>query len=552
MTTLADGSFTFNSGLTGTSWYGRDIDATVAFDGISGAVDGQGSLSAGGEPLTFNVALGDFDAAAGGQTSPLKGSVAGRPVTASIDGDALFASEAQFKGTLQASTPSLLDFAKWLGANASPSATPVRTSLAGKVVVSTRDVTFSETDVMINTTAARFDGSLDLGGVKPKLTGTASSEHVDLDRIAGVQPHSALAPAEAAQRDFLPLIAPGWQRLLDDLNALVPPPGVAGAAPTSADASAAVSSPSWSDQPFNFNAIKALDLDMTITAAEITYGTLDLKRGRVKAGITNGVLEAKLEELAVGQGSAVGTMNVDSTLSPPKTTVALQLSNVEAEPIISEIAGKPLISGISNVDINATAQGQSQNQLTSTLDGKARFAMGRGAMRGFDVRRMISEWWRSWSFDLAMKTGFEKLEAQYDIKKGVMRSQPGFEMDGSEVSINSTGSVNVAAKRLNQEVRIKVIPPPTALPIPIKITGDWAKPSIGIDWGGLFSASPHVGLAPEEAIGGPQAVAQPAEPPPAAVEAAIRRVLSANLPADRLSPDARQMLQSLLPAQTAP
>jgi len=545
VTTLEDGTFTFNSGMTGTSWSGQDVDATLALDGITGALTGQGHLAAGSEPLAFNVTVGDYDSAAAGRRSALKGTVEGRPVKAAIDGDALFASEAEFKGSLQASTPSLLDLAKWLGANVSPSGTPLKTSLDGKIVVTTRDVTFTETDVMLNTTAARFEGNLDLGGPRPKLTGTAASTHIDLARIAGVQPHSALAPAEALERDFSPTIAAGWQQLLDDLNTLAPVPG---AAPT-AEVAATTTSPPWSEQPFNFNAIKALDLDMTVTADAITYGTLDLKGGRVKAGITNGVLDAKLEQLAVGNGSAVGTMSIDSTLAPPKARVVLKLTNVDAEPIITEISGKPLISGPSNVDINATAQGQNQSQLTSTLSGKARFAMGKGAMRGFDVRRMISEWWKSWSFDLAMKTGFEKLEAQYDIKQGVMRSQPGFEMDGAEVSINSTGSVNVASKRLNQEVKIKVVPPPTALPIPIKITGDWAKPSIGIDWGGLFSASPQMSAQPADAIGGPQAVAQATEPPPPAVEAAIRRVLAADLPPDRLSPDARRMLEELLPAE---
>ena len=170
--------------------------------------------------------------------------------------------------------------------------------------------------------------------------------------------------------------------------------------------------------------------------------------------------------------------------------------------------------------------------------------MGPGALRGFDVRRMIFEWWKSWSFDLAARTGFTRLEAQYDIKKGIMRSEPGLAMGGSEVEINSAGTVNVPKKTLNQEIRVKAIPPPTAFPIPIKISGNWAKPSIGIDWGGLFSAAPGVG--------GPQALAQPPEPPPANVQAAIRRGLAQDLPEDRLSPEARRMLEELLPAEPSP
>jgi AsmA protein len=256
------------------------------------------------------------------------------------------------------------------------------------------------------------------------------------------------------------------------------------------------------------------------------------------------VLDAQLEELAVGNGKAVGTMSIDSVASPPRAAVKLSLTDVAAEPIVTEITGKPLLSGTSNVEINATASGQNQSQLTSTLAGKAHFHMGEGALRGFDVRRMIFEWWKSWKFDLAMRTGFQRLDAQYDIKKGIMRSEPGLEVGGPEVEINSSGTVNVPNKRLNQEIRVKAIPPPTALPIPVRISGDWAKPSIGIDWGGLFSAAPGVG--------GPQALAAAPEPPPANVQAAIRRVLAADLPPDRLSAEARQMLQSLLPPEPAP
>jgi len=397
--------------------------------------------------------------------------------------------------------------------------------------------------VMVDTTSGRFDGTLDLGGVRPKLAGTLASEHIDLGRATGVQARSTLAPTP--QTDFEPLVTPSWEQLLNDLDALEKGPQAAAVAEAERSAGASpLSTPGWSEQPFNLKALQALDLDLLVNAAAITYGALDLKQGRLKAGITEGVLDATLEELAVGAGKAVGTFNIDSRASPPRATVQLTMTDVAAEPIVTELTGKPLLTGQSNVEITASAAGQNQSQLTSTLDGKANFRMGQGALRGFDVRRMIFEWWKSWSFDLSAKTGFTKLEAQYDIKKGIMRSEPGLAMGGSEVEINSAGTVNVPKKKLNQEIRVKAIPPPTAFPIPIKISGDWAKPSIGIDWGGLFSAAPG--------LGGPQALASSPEPPPANVQAAIRRVLAADLPEDRLTPEARQMLEAMLPAEPAP
>jgi len=538
VTTVQDGTLSFDSAKTGAKREITAVNSVHTLDRIAGSMMSKGQLTANGENVTFDAAVGDFDAVVAGESSTLKATVDGRPLTASVEGDASFSAAAEFKGAVTASTPSLIGLVQWLGSDVTASSEPIKSSLNGKILATTTDVTFSETDVMVNTTTGRFDGKLDLSGERPKLSGAVSSEHVDLDRIAGTPRRASLAPEAGPQTEFEPTVSAGWEQLLDDLTVLEHGPQ---AAP---QAAAAVTSPGWSEQPFNLNALKAFDLDMMIDAKEITYGALDLKQGRVKAAITNGVLDAKLEQLAVGDGKAVGALNVDSGVSPPRAAVQLSMTDVAAEPIITQISGKPLLSGPSNVEINATAAGQNQSQLTSTLAGKAHFRMGQGALRGFDVRRMIFEWWKSWSFDLSAKTGFTRLEAQYDIKKGIMRSQPGFEMGGSEVEINSAGTVDVPDKRLNQEIRVKAIPPPTAFPIPIRISGNWSKPSIGIDWGGLFSAAPG--------LGGPQALAAAPEAPPANVQAAIRRVLAADLPPDRLSPEARQMLQSLLPPDAAP
>jgi AsmA protein len=539
---ITDGTFQFDSALTGSSQQASAISFVQTIDAVTGAATSKGSLAAGGETVRFAVAVGDFAAVTSGSTTTLKGSLDSRPLRADVDGDANFSAAAEFKGALTATTNSLMALLSWLGADADASGEPIKTSLQGQVLVRTLDVTFSETNVLVNTTSGRFDGVLDLGGTRPKLSGTVASEHIDLGRYSGTQGRASLLP-EAPQTDFEPLIAPSWEQLLTDLAALERGPQAAAEAEVAASAAASTSA-GWSEQPLNLNSLKAFDLDVLLNAAAITYGALDLRQGRVKAVVTDGVLDAKLEELSVGAGKAVGALNLDSRASPPRASLSLNMTEVAAEPIITELSGKPLLSGTSKVDITATAAGQNQSQLAATLDGKARFQMGKGALRGFDVRRMIFEWWRNWSFDLAMRTSFERLEGQYDIKKGILRSEPGLAMGGSEVEINSAGTVNLPKKRLNQEIRVKAIPPPTALPIPVKITGDWAKPTIGIDWGGLFSAAPGVN--------GPQALAAAPEPPPPNVEAAIRRVLALDLPPDRLSPDARTMLESLLPVEPAP
>lgn len=536
VSTITDGTFTFRSALTGAERAARDVNSVQTLDLASGALAAKGSLTASSETVAFEAAAGDVDAVISGVSTTLKGSIDARPLRATIDGDALFAAAAEFKGAVTASSPSLVGLARWLGADVTASGEQLQGTLDGKIVVTTRDIAFTETDVAVNTTRGRFDGTLGLGGARPKLAGTLSSDHIDLARITGITPRTSLAPA--AESDFNPLFTPGWEQLLNDLTALE---AGAQAVTEAAPSAAASASPGWSEQPLNFTALQAFDLDLMIQAAAITYGGLDLKQGRVRAAITEGALDASIEELAVGDGTAVGTVKIDSRASPPRAAVQLTLSNVAAEPIVTEITSKPLLAGTSNVEITATAAGQNLSQLISTLDGKAHFHMGQGTLRGFDVRRMIFEWWKIWNFDLAMRTGFERLEASYDIRKGVMRSQPGLALGGPEVEINAEGTVNVPNRQLNQDIRVKAIPPPSAFPIPVRISGSWTSPSIGIDWSGLFSAGPG--------IGGPQTLAAAPEPPPANVQAAIRRVLASDLPSDRLTPEARGMLESLLPRE---
>ncbi len=541
VTTVENGGLTYASAVTGGQHAASQINGTVLLDLATGGATAKGNLDAGGERVTFDIALGDYDAPLTGGSSPLKGSLDARLLRTTFDGDAAFASDAEFKGALAASTPSLIELVRWLGADAAPGGEALKTSLEGHVVATTGDIAFTDTDVMINTTASRFNGTVGFAGERPKISGDIASEHIDIDRILGTTRRTSFMPLEP-ETTFEPVVAPGWEQLLADLRALEAGPQATPQA--RADAAPSAAAPAWSEQPFNLKAIRAVDLDVTIHAAQVSYGQLDLKRGKVKAAIADGVLDAKIEELAVGAGRALGTLNLDARAEPPKGAVNLTLSNVAAEPIAIELTGNPLLSGTSNVEISATAAGQNQSQLTATLDGKARFQMGQGALRGFNVRRMIFEWWKSWKFDLAQRTSFERLDAQYDIRRGIMQSRPGLSMGGSEVEINSTGSVNVPARSLNQEIRVKAIPPPTALPIPVRISGSWASPSIGIDWWVLFSAAPD--------LGGPHALQPAPEPPPAEVEAAIRRVLALNLPSDQLSPQARDMLRSLLPRDHDP
>jgi AsmA protein len=468
MTTVQTGRVSYASAKTGAQNAVGEIDAAMVVVPETGVTEVKGQFGHNGERVTFGMALADYRATADGKPTNIRAALDARHVRAEIAGEAIVSDKSAVAGDLKASTASLLDLSRWLGADVTPSGEPLGASLEGRIKATPADVLFAATNVIVNGNASRLDGRLGLSGPRPKFEGTIAADRIDLGRLAGARPRlaaQALAPESAGEEIA---VAPAWDDLLLELKALES--GGAAHAAAQPEALAAAPSSTWSERPFNLAALKAIDLDVIMTVAEIAYGGLDLKNGRLKAGLTDGRLDSALEALDMGAGHATGAIKVDSRASPPRADIALSMTDVAADPIMNAISGKPLLSGTSNIDITAAASGQNQSQLASTLEGKAKIRMGAGALRGFDIRLMISQWWRKWTFDLARKTSFERLDAQYDIKKGILKSSPELELGGSEVEISSKGDINLPAKRLNQEIRIKVVPPPTSFPIPVRIS----------------------------------------------------------------------------------
>ncbi len=549
------------------------IDATIEPNGATSAT---GQLARNGENAAVSITLKDLLAVADGKSSDLKMVVDGKHVKGEINGVASNAAPQDFTGDISMTSGSVRDLARWLGSDVEKGAAPVPGSVAGKIKANASSVAFEGTDVVIGAEKAKLTGKLALDGPRPKYEGSIAVPRIDLNALLGASAAPVKAAGPEAEEDLELETAPAWDGLRDTLKSLSAAPGAAPEAAAPSIASAKAASAAWSETPIDLKILQSADLDAVITSDELVLGKLDLKKAEIKTLLTNGKLDAQLQKLTMGAGSATGKLTLDSSKPVPRADVALNLVNVAAEPIITEIAGKPLLAGISNVDIKASGEGRNQIELASSIEGKANFKMSKGVIRGFDVRSIVSNWWNSLTgglkFDINKKTGFEKLDAQYDIKKGVMTSSPGLDIGGNEVEVQSRGNVSLPAKRINQEIRVKVVPPPSAPPIPVKISGAWSKPSISMDWGDLLfssrvsEAAPSAGVArdsgsdmaataaPESSdsiADGFQDLAPKPEEIPNDIKEEIKRILASG-ETGALTPEGKALLQTLLPADQSP
>ena len=97
-------------------------------------------------------------------------------------------------------------------------------------------------------------------------------------------------------------------------------------------------------------------------------------------------------------------------------------SDVPAEKVLAQVVDSVFLSGAAKLDLVVAGEGRNAQEVLKTLDGKVDVTIEKGRLIGFNLRRALLEWWRSWSYDPQQRTSFDKISGNYGIKDGVVRT----------------------------------------------------------------------------------------------------------------------------------
>lgn len=577
----------------------EDIGATVTSDAKSGQTTAKGRLAFHGEPADFDATFADLKMATAGLPTNMKLTLEGPHLKATLDGETVLTGEAQYSGAAKLATPALGDLAHWIDPTSTLAKGGEAASLDGTIKARGKEIALEAANVVLGTTTAKIDGALSLAGERPRLTGAVAMPKIDLSSLSGQSAAAATRSVAPEGDDGTATVEltveadpAGFARQMRAIQ--TGQPAAASPSPEPASDSAADADeetrglkpgsekPTWDNSDLSLGKLKGADLDIVLTGDTVEFGNIDIKAVRVKTRLDNGKLVADIEDAAVSGGKATGKITLDAAGAKPSADIALNLTGVAAEPVITQFTGKPFLSGTTDSDIAVKAAGPSIDAMAHSLEGKAKFKMAKGNFRGIDVKREANNFClselisgyifgskKTFQVDLKQKTNFEKLEAEYTIQSGIMKSVPGLAVGGTDVEINSKGVVNVANRNLSQKVKLRVVPPPQLPSVPVLISGDWNKLAFkldnnSVDWIAVLNAAvlgcerPHVAssIAPSEARGlAPEAGLEtsapaPQQPLPQGVEEAIQGAIAAE--GSGLTDEGKAVLRSLLPQAAAP
>ena len=148
------------------------------------------------------------------------------------------------------------------------------------------------------------------------------------------------------------------------------------------------------------------------------------------------------------EGRYAGDISIDATGKLPKLVINSTLKGVQLGPLLTDISGKPTVSGKGTVNLAVVTLGPDGEAMKQTLNGEGKLDLEKGVLQGVDVRgildqvEMMIEDKRIGKVDRGKETPFDKLTATLDINAGIISNRdllltaPGFRVDGKGVVAN--------------------------------------------------------------------------------------------------------------------
>ena len=259
------------------------------------------------------------------------------------------------------------------------------------------------------------------------------------------------------------------------------------------------------DQPFRVDAMRAMDADVSLTAARIE-SRLPLTGMAVDIHLEEGVL--RLDPLAfdAAGGRIEGSVRLDASQDPIAATADVRLRGLDlgrlfeghalAEDTTASIGGQIELSG----------RGNHVAAMLATADGQVAAVMGRGRMSNLLLEMA--------GLDIAEVLGFLLTEdrtvpvhcayAAFDVRDGIMHTRT-MALDTTDTVIFGEGSIDLGRERL--QLSLKPRPKDrsiAALRVPLEVTGSFRDPDIAPKGGPLalraLAAAALYAIAPPAAL----------------------------------------------------
>lgn len=431
---ISDGTISIDDGERNIKETLRHVELSLAWPSISKTFAATGQFAWRDEVVEAGLTIGDFNAALTGESSSLKFRLATPPLKVAFDGAISNKPTVRIDGTLAADASRLRDTLRWFGVGPPPGGGFGRFAL--KAAINALDGTFAMSNVNIE---------LDGNAAEGVLSYTTAERNLLQGTLA------------AGNMDLTPYVS--TFRVL------------------------ANSAREWNRAPLSLDGMKTFDIDVRMSAAQLTIGDAKLGRTAVATNLRGGKLAVTIGESQAYGGLITGSFALSPGPSGAETKSQMHFANVDLETCLSQMFGLKHVEGKGNLSFGLEANGASIDALTRTLGGTVNITSLDGALTGLNVEQLMRRLERrplSGTGDFRSgRTPYDKLNIALKIDNGIATADD-IHLDGPAVKIAVTGTTSVPTRDLDLKGAATLIGSGSdhTFDLPFIVRGSWDDPII--------------------------------------------------------------------------
>jgi AsmA protein len=244
----------------------------------------------------------------------------------------------------------------------------------------------------------------------------------------------------------------------------------------------------------------AFDADVNVNVHETKISQMTIGPSSVSLSLRDGVLDATLAGMQLYDGQGSGKFILDASKPVPTFAGNLALNGVSAQPLLNGAAGFNLLAGKTNVALQLTGTGGSEDDIKHSLAGQGSIAISDGSVEGINLTELIQGVGAGQMPNLEQgpgaKTTFSSFGVSFNIASGVAETHD-LEMTSPLLKVTGRGTIDVVTSSLDFLTQPEIVAGPegkgganslAGLSIPVRVEGPFDRPTFKPEIKGMFSS----------------------------------------------------------------
>lgn len=255
------------------------------------------------------------------------------------------------------------------------------------------------------------------------------------------------------------------------------------------------------DEKLDFSALEGLNLNGSVKIGSLQVANVKASNVRLQIKAAGGRLDIAPHSARLYDGTLAGSLALDARGN--RLTLKENLTGVNINPLMRDLADRDLIEGRGNVALDVTTRGDSVTAMKQALAGTASVALKDGALKGINLAQSFRELKSKFSGKEAAvqqarqtdKTDFSEFTASFRIANGVAHNDD-LAVKSPFLRLAGSGDIDIGRGRLDYLAKASVVATAggqgakdlehlKGLTVPVRASGPFDKLAYKIEFGEL-------------------------------------------------------------------